>query len=160
MTDDTISNMLSYYKTHHLGACAMVAERACTDIKQLAAALDESRGTSNLLADQSARLREELKLAMGGMAAQDRREAAAGEKCGVHAYEHACDWPDGVADVVLDLRAVVANRGAVLAKIQLYADECFKTAIDKHARFCLWTVCNMVKQCIDSERTQAEKEAS
>ncbi len=108
MTDDDVSNMLSYYRrlTGH------VAEMAANDIRQLSAEIDHQRHLNNQLADQSARLRAEL-----------------------------------------------ANRGAVLAKIQTYAENCFLASIDKHARFCLGTISNMVKQCIDVERTCEATEA-
>ena len=58
----------------------------------------------------------------GAMAAQDSRERAAGEKCGV-LYEHnGCDWPDGVADYVLLLRGqwqeAAKERDALRARIE------------------------------------------
>jgi hypothetical protein len=43
----------------------------------------------------------------GAMAAQDEREAKAGEACGVPYHLGGCDWPDTVADEVLGLRAEV-----------------------------------------------------
>jgi len=55
-------------------------------------------------ADAAESLRKELRLARGAMDAQDDRERAAGEKCGVSWAEAGCDWPDAVADKVLALR--------------------------------------------------------
>jgi len=54
----------------------------------------------------------ECYLLKGAMAAQDGREQAAGERCGVSALEHGCDWPDAVADSVVDLRRQLAGAEA------------------------------------------------
>ena len=51
------------------------------------------------------RLRKDLELTRGAMAAQDQREREAGEKCGVSWLEVGWDWPNWVADEVLSLRA-------------------------------------------------------
>ena len=53
MSDDAISNMLTYYRN----ATGSVAQMAWADIRTLAAALDQQRQTNNELADQSRRLR-------------------------------------------------------------------------------------------------------
>ncbi len=44
-------------------------------------------------------------LLRGAMEAQDERERAAGEKCGVDYNLSGCDWPDSVAEEVLSLRS-------------------------------------------------------
>ncbi len=49
------------------------------------------------------------------------------------------------------LRAVVAQRGAVLDKIETYAAETMKHARDGHCKFALGTVVNMARQCRDTE---------
>lgn len=51
------------------------------------------------------RLERDRETIRGAMLAQDNREKAAGEKCGVSWMEHGCDWPDAVAETVLVLRA-------------------------------------------------------
>lgn len=43
-------------------------------------------------------------LLRGTVAAQDGREKAAGDKCRISWVESGCDWPDYVADSVLELR--------------------------------------------------------
>lgn len=40
----------------------------------------------------------------GAMAAQDERERQAGDRCGVSAVVHGCDWPEAVADALVDAR--------------------------------------------------------
>jgi hypothetical protein len=52
-------------------------------------------------------------LLRGAIAAQDERERQAGIKAGVLRELHGCDWPDAIADVVLDLRAELAPRRAL-----------------------------------------------
>jgi hypothetical protein len=59
-------------------------------------------------------LRAELTLARGAMTAQDGRERAAGERCGVRYELWDCDWPDAVADVVLELREDLATQTALV----------------------------------------------
>lgn len=49
-------------------------------------------------------LKKDLELARGAMRAQDERERVAGDKCGVSALENGCDWPDAVADEVIQLK--------------------------------------------------------
>jgi hypothetical protein len=49
-------------------------------------------------------LLKQIELLKGAIAAQDSRELLAGIKCGVPYEEHGCDWPDAVADKVLELR--------------------------------------------------------
>lgn len=56
------------------------------------------------LCDAVERLQRDLDLARGAMQAQDNREKAAGEKCGVPYASGGCDWPDEVAEEVLRLQ--------------------------------------------------------
>lgn len=44
---------------------------------------------------------QEITTLRGAMAAQDERERLAGERCGVSALIHGCDWPDAMAEKVL-----------------------------------------------------------
>ena len=53
------------------------------------------------LTDAIARLRMVVDNLRGAMAAQDERERAAGERCGVPYESSGCDWPDAVAEAVL-----------------------------------------------------------
>lgn len=88
-----------------------------------------------------AALREDLKLARGAMAAQDERERVAGERCGVLALEHGCDWPDAVADTLDALRERVAKLESALVK----ADELEAVAADVgHCLGCFLHVCDII----------------
>jgi hypothetical protein len=60
------------------------------------------------------RLRAELSLVRGAMAAQDERERKAGERCGVPYEQHGCDWPEWVADEVLKLRERLKPKPVVI----------------------------------------------
>jgi hypothetical protein len=52
----------------------------------------------------------------GAMQAQDARERQAGEKCGVDYNLHGCDWPDAVADRIVELEAIVGKLPELLRK--------------------------------------------
>jgi len=54
--------------------------------------------------DEVNALERERDLARGAMAAQDMREMAAGDKCGVPYHKHGCDWPDAAAEQLLATR--------------------------------------------------------
>jgi len=71
---------------------------------RLAAERDAHGDRDMLLAEwnKAAAERDDLR---GAMAAQDGRERAAGEKCGVPYDIHGCDWPDAVAEEVNRLRS-------------------------------------------------------
>lgn len=47
---------------------------------------------------------EQIRLLKQTLDAQDEREKEAGKRCGVPWEEWGCDWPDRMADVVIDLR--------------------------------------------------------
>lgn len=58
---------------------------------------------------------QELRYLRGAIDAQDERERVAGERCGVP-YDHAGDdWPEAVADKVLELRGTIDAIMAALA---------------------------------------------
>jgi hypothetical protein len=64
---------------------------------ELQSAFERSRDEVNAL-------ERERDLARGAMAAQDMREMAAGDKCGVPYHKHGCDWPDAAAEQLLATR--------------------------------------------------------
>lgn len=51
----------------------------------------------------------------GAIHAQDNRERAAGEKCGVSYDLSGCDWPDAVTDTVLSLCSELAEWKSLMA---------------------------------------------
>lgn len=80
------------------------------DVEELIASVRHDHATGFncrclYLCDVLEGVQKELALARGAMLAQDNREKAAGEKCGVLYGLAGCDWPDEVAEEVLGLRA-------------------------------------------------------
>ncbi len=67
--------------------------------------------------DQIDALEVEIERLKGAMDSQDKRERAAGERCGVSWMEHGCDWPDRMADVVIDQRENIERLRAELSEI-------------------------------------------
>lgn len=63
--------------------------------KPLIDAMKEDHGAAIQRAERAERERDD---AVGAMGAQDERERVAGELCGVNAMEHGCDWPNAVAE--------------------------------------------------------------
>lgn len=63
---------------------------------------------------ETEQLRAELAQMRGAMNAQDGRERAAGEACGVSWLEHGCDWSDAVAEAVCSLRAELERKEEAL----------------------------------------------
>jgi hypothetical protein len=57
------------------------------------------------MSDQQQTARTEAELLRGAIAAQDERMQQAGKRCGVPWEEWGCDWPDRMADIVIELRA-------------------------------------------------------
>lgn len=53
----------------------------------------------------------------GAMRAQDDREKAAGEKCGVDYAQWGCDWPDAAAEKILDLRRQLKSLRRIVAGV-------------------------------------------
>jgi hypothetical protein len=54
----------------------------------------------------------------GALAAQDARESAAGERCGVSRTIHGCDWPDAMAEAVLARDAQIVTLTAQREKLR------------------------------------------
>lgn len=73
-------------------------------------------------------LRAQVAELRGAMAAQDQREAKAGERCGVSPIEYGCDWPDAVADEVLSLRAQLRQAEAAVDALTKRSDAAVKRA--------------------------------
>lgn len=68
------------------------------------------------LITENARLNKEADLLYGAIKAQDEREHAAGERCGVPYELSGCDWPDAVAEAVLARDRKIAELEAELAE--------------------------------------------
>ena len=66
-----------------------------------------------------AELERQLELHKGAVFAQDERERIAAEKLGM---VHCCDWPDMVADLVLELRHELAEARKAAAVIRALMD--------------------------------------
>lgn len=83
--------------------------------------LDNERSALAVRTRQRNQAEAERDTLRGAMAAQDSRERAAGEKCGVPYELHGCDWPDAVAEEVMVVRrerdAAIADRDALRARI-------------------------------------------
>lgn len=62
-----------------------------------------------------AELEQEAAMLRGAMLAQDNREKAAGERCGVPYHEHGCDWPDAAADEIETLKKLLAGQAERIA---------------------------------------------
>jgi hypothetical protein len=63
------------------------------------------------------RLCDTIRLLRGALEAQTSREREAGVSCQVPYEQHGCDWPDGVAEVVIGLRARIAELESENAKL-------------------------------------------
>ncbi len=61
------------------------------------------KDVARTLRAQVERLQKDNDNLRGAMKAQDEREMIAGERCGVSAIIHGCDWPGLVADRVIEL---------------------------------------------------------
>lgn len=59
------------------------------------------RGWCESWLDEIEALRAERDRLKGAMDAQDQRERAAGERCGIDYNLYGCDWPDGVAEALV-----------------------------------------------------------
>jgi hypothetical protein len=74
------------------------------------------------LLDEVERLRAQNANLRGAMDAQDHREKAAGEVCGIPYEEHGCDWPEVVADKIVFLKSEVDRLRACVASVHREID--------------------------------------
>jgi len=80
-------------------------DTACRLLAQMhAAAVGEIQGPDIDPVTDILNLKKERNEPRGAMVAQDMREMAAGEKCGIPYHKHGCDWPDVVAEELLATR--------------------------------------------------------
>jgi hypothetical protein len=124
------------------------SQRAVRQVQELEKALRVRANEYEQLRAENARLVAERENLRGAMAAQDGRERAAGEKCGVSYDIHGCDWPDAVAEEVNRLcgiydraRSAETERDALRARINsgtvVYSDAYsphwynYQSAVDK-----------------------------
>lgn len=87
------------------------------------------------LKQENSALRKEIELLKGAMAAQDEREQRAGESCGVSWIIHGCDWPEEVAEVVIDLRQHNERAIAELERMRGALNTCDIHAAVEGARY-------------------------
>ena len=106
-------------------SCHIEIERLREELELVTAERDGARIGKDGMAEETERLRrergaarnrqardvkdmhaayEQRDEAFGAMRAQDERERLAGDKCGVSALEHGCDWPDAVAERLMQMR--------------------------------------------------------
>lgn len=76
------------------------AEAVVERLNNLEGALHNACNTMAAQLKELQDLKQELALVKGAMNAQDERERAAGQLCGIPYEEHGCDWPDAVADAL------------------------------------------------------------